>query len=174
MSPRGKEQRRHDRVPGRVTLRTVATDLASSEMETDNLSLGGAYCLSHHSIPIMTRLRLNIFLPSSDGRKAQLHYPIEVDAVVVRSEPLKGHTAAEPGQSAPPRETASGASMSNTPVVIDTHAKSGTAGGGVEKETAARRANGNHTHAYRLALFFAAMDDADRQTLARYLGVSKN
>ena len=92
MSPRGKEQRRHSRFDGQITLRTAsAAGLGTIEMETANLSIGGAYCLSDRAIPPMTRLQLNIFLPSSDGRPATLHYPIEVTAVVVRSEPLNGN-----------------------------------------------------------------------------------
>lgn len=67
-----------------------AAGLGTIEMETANLSVGGAYCLSERAIPPMTRLQLNIFLPSSDGHPATLHYPIEVTAVVVRSEPLDG------------------------------------------------------------------------------------
>jgi hypothetical protein len=118
MSPRGKEKRRHDRVSDRLTLRTLSSDLGTVELETSNLSLGGAYCLSSRSIAPMTRLHLNIFLPSTDGRPAQLHYPLEVEAVVVRSERLNG-----------------------------------------------AEANGS----YRLALFFADMNDKDRQELARYL-----
>jgi c-di-GMP-binding flagellar brake protein YcgR len=93
MSPRGKEKRHHDRVSDRLTLRTLTPDLDTIEMETANLSLGGAYCLSSRSIPPMTKLRLNIFLPSTDGRPAHLHYPIEVDAVVVRAEQLNANQA---------------------------------------------------------------------------------
>jgi hypothetical protein len=118
MSPRGREKRRHDRVSEQLTLRTLTSDLGTIEMETSNLSLGGAYCLSSRSIPPMTKLHLNIFLPSTDGRPARLHYPLEVDAVVVRSERLDE-----------------------------------------------RQDNGS----YRLALFFADMNDKDRQELARYL-----
>ncbi len=90
MSPRGKEKRRHGRVAERLTLETLGGDFGTIELETANLSLGGAYCLSTQPIPPMTRLRLNIFLPSSDGRAARMHYPIEVDAVVVRTEVLEG------------------------------------------------------------------------------------
>ncbi|MFQ5669260.1 MAG: PilZ domain-containing protein [Acidobacteriota bacterium] len=88
MSPRGDEKRLHDRVQDRLTLQTLSSDHGTIRMETTNLSLGGVYCHSDRSIPPMTRLRLSIFLPSSDGRPAKLHYPLEVDAVVVRSDPL--------------------------------------------------------------------------------------
>ena len=106
MSPRGQEKRRHQRVSGRITLRTASTaGLGTIEMETANLSLGGATCLSDQAIPPMTRLQLSIFLPSTDGRLAKLHYPIEVDAVVVRTERLNG-TGGEgdppPGQAPKP------------------------------------------------------------------------
>jgi hypothetical protein len=101
MPPRGKEKRRHDRVEERVTLQTLAGDFGTIEMETANLSLGGAYCLSTQAIPPMTQLHLNIFLPSTDGRAARRHYPIEVEAVVVRSEKLNGHRPAPDGNGHP-------------------------------------------------------------------------
>lgn len=90
MSPRGHEKRRHSRISEGLTLRMVAgnDDFGTIELETSNLSLGGAYCLCNRSIEPMTCLKLEIFLPSTDGRTARLHYPIEVDAVVVRSEEL--------------------------------------------------------------------------------------
>jgi hypothetical protein len=96
--PRGSEKRLHTRVSGQVTLRVSCSDLPRIEMETDNLSLGGVYCRSDRDLPPMTKLRLSIFLPSHDGRPARLHYPIEVDAVVVRSEPVTEPPAgASPG-----------------------------------------------------------------------------
>ena len=96
MSPRGKEKRSHPRLSEKLTLRTIsAGEFGTIEMETANLSLGGAYCLSDRDIEPMTQIRLSIFLPSTDGRPAQLHYPIEVDAVVVRSDLVNG--SAPPG-----------------------------------------------------------------------------
>jgi hypothetical protein len=94
--PRGSEKRHHTRVSGQVTLRVACAELPSIEMETDNLSLGGVYCRSDRDLPPMTQLRLSIFLPSPDGRPARLHYPIEVDAVVVRSEPVTAAAAGDP------------------------------------------------------------------------------
>jgi len=91
MSPRGQEQRKHDRVSPNLTLQTIGSEYGTIEMEISNLSLGGAYCLSSREIPAMTRLRLNIFLPSSDGHEARLHFPIDVEAVVVRAEGVNGH-----------------------------------------------------------------------------------
>ena len=98
MTPRGKEENHHDRFDGQITLRTVASaGLGTIEMETANLSVGGAHCLSDRAIPPMTRLQLNIFLPSRDGRTGTLHYPIQVTAVVVRSELIHGDgTSAAP------------------------------------------------------------------------------
>ncbi len=91
MPPRGEEKRQHRRVSDRLTLQTLGEEYGTIEMEVANLSLGGAYCLSSQEIPAMTRLNLNIFLPSSDGRQAQLHYPLDVEAVVVRAEDVNGH-----------------------------------------------------------------------------------
>ncbi|TDI28106.1 MAG: PilZ domain-containing protein [Acidobacteria bacterium] len=91
MSPRGQEQRKHDRVSRPLTLRTISSEYGTIEMEISNLSLGGAYCLSTREIPAMTQLRLNIFLPSTDGHAARLHFPIDVEAVVVRAEDVNGH-----------------------------------------------------------------------------------
>ena len=91
MSPRGQEKRRHDRVSPNLTLQTIGSEYGTIEMEISNLSLGGAYCLSSKETPAMTRLRLNIFLPSTDGHDARLHFPIDVEAVVVRAEDVNGH-----------------------------------------------------------------------------------
>ena len=88
MTPRGQEKRQHERVAERLTLQTMSAEYGTIEMEVANLSLGGAYCVANHEIPAMTRLNLNIFLPSTDGRDARLHYPIDVEAVVVRAENL--------------------------------------------------------------------------------------
>jgi len=70
----------------RLTLRTLSPDLDSIELETANLSMGGAWCHSSRRLAPMTRLKLCIFLPSSDGRAARLHSPLDIDAVVVRAE----------------------------------------------------------------------------------------
>ncbi len=91
MSPRGQEKRKHDRVSRPLTLQTISAEYGTIEMEISNLSLGGAYCLSTREIPAMTQLRLNIFLPSSDGHEARLHFPIDVEAVVVRAEDVNGN-----------------------------------------------------------------------------------
>ena len=91
MSPRGQEKRKHDRVSQNLTLQTIGSEYGTIEMEISNLSLEGAYCLSSREIPAMTRLRLNIFLPSTDGHEARLHFPIDVEAVVVRAEDVNGH-----------------------------------------------------------------------------------
>lgn len=86
MCPRGKERRKHERTPERLTLRTVAAGHDSIELETANLSLGGAWCHSSRRLAPMTRLQLSIFLPSLDGRPARLNEPLAIDAVVVRAE----------------------------------------------------------------------------------------
>jgi hypothetical protein len=91
MSPRGQEKRKHGRVSPKLTLKTMGSEYGTIEMEIANLSLGGAYCLSSWEIPAMTRLHLNIFLPSSDGHEARLHHPLDVEAVVVRAENANGH-----------------------------------------------------------------------------------
>ena len=86
MSPRGRERRQHERMAERLTLRTLSPDLDSIELETANLSMGGAWCHSSRRLTPMTRLKLSIFLPSHDGRPARLHAPLDIDAVVVRAE----------------------------------------------------------------------------------------
>ena len=172
MSPRGKEKRRHGRLQERVTLRTVSTaGLGTIVMETSNLSLGGAYCLSDREIPPLTRLQLNIFLPSTDGRTAQLHYPIEVDAVVVRTEPLNGDGT--PAAADPEARVSSGP----VPVGADAEdrAPAGEAGVVGDPERARRREGPPSEEGeprYRLAVFFSGMAEKDRQLLSRYLSGS--
>lgn len=105
-------------MPERLTLRTLSPGLDSIELETANLSMGGAWCHSSRRLAPMTRLKLSIFLPSRDGRPARLHAPLDIDAVVVRAE-----KSAENG--------------------------------------------------WRLALFFAGMNAADRAFLADYLDAER-
>lgn len=147
MCPKGKEQRSRKQPTKQPTLRTLSPELGTIEMETGNLSLGGAYCLSERSIPPMTRLKLSIFLPSNDGRPARLHYPIEVDAVVVRAEPLNGKPSA---------------------------AAAKPAGRGGRAQSKRRAAGPAAPRQYRLALFFADMAEDAKAALASYLRAARD
>lgn len=80
---RSDEKRRHPRVAKRIRVRSRFE--GAVELETVDLSIGGLSCTAPLSLPLMTRLALQINLPDDGGsRKEQ---SIEGEAVVVRSEP---------------------------------------------------------------------------------------
>jgi hypothetical protein len=106
MSPRGQERRRHARYQHRLGLRVSGTDApipplpaplpgAAShpiEIETLDISSGGAVCHSGILLPVMTRLSINLLLPSDDGRDASLLRPLLLRGCVVRAEPEPAST----------------------------------------------------------------------------------
>lgn len=86
MTPRGQERRSDRRYEHRIGAE-VSTPPGTVSIETVNISAGGALCLSSSPIPLMTRLRITLFLPSDDGREATLLDPLVMNACVVRCEP---------------------------------------------------------------------------------------
>ncbi len=98
MAQRGLERRRHVRFPHRLGV-NVSTPTASKEaagaapapddtrpieIETLDISSGGAICHSMVLLPVMTRLQINLLLPRDDGR---LLKPMTLRGCVVRAEP---------------------------------------------------------------------------------------
>ena len=75
-------RRSHVRVPARVPIATVGQE-QPIQIEAANISEGGAYCLSHAPVGVMTRIAVSIEIPDLDGDPE----PVQVDAVVVRCEP---------------------------------------------------------------------------------------
>jgi len=77
------DKRRSPRIDSGVRLRTTADAPEVMEMETVNLSLGGAYCTSRRRLEPMTRLEVHLDLPG----RTPLAETITARAVVVRVEP---------------------------------------------------------------------------------------
>jgi hypothetical protein len=74
----GKERRQHDRVPTRLPL-DADVEGQRFQIETSNLSAGGAYCHSDRRFPVMARLEVSVDLPSDRGGEL-----LRFAAVVVR------------------------------------------------------------------------------------------
>ncbi|HET6278064.1 MAG TPA: PilZ domain-containing protein [Candidatus Polarisedimenticolia bacterium] len=76
------EKRRHPRVAKRIRVRSRFE--GAVELETVDLSIGGLSCTAPMSLPVMTRLALQLNLPDNGGSDRE--QVIEGEAVVVRSE----------------------------------------------------------------------------------------
>src|SRR2546428_11532490 len=63
----GKERRQHDRVPTRLAMGASDVEGQRFQIETSNLSAGGAYCRSDRRFPVMTRLEVSVDLPGDGG-----------------------------------------------------------------------------------------------------------
>lgn len=75
-------RRTHERVPARVPISAISGEQIV-QIEASNISEGGAYCLSSAPFTVMTRMSVSIELPDPYGETD----PLQLDAVVVRSEP---------------------------------------------------------------------------------------
>lgn len=89
MSPRGKERREYKRLKKKLTLRSVSRKHGFISMECKNISVGGAYCISDIEFPVMTKMLVNLFLSSKDGRSARSATPLSLSAYVVRCEKIE-------------------------------------------------------------------------------------
>lgn len=76
-------ERRRDRRYSRDGVTLKLTD--GVRADTVNISSRGLYCVTDHTIPEFSKLRVAIELPLADGDK----YKIECEGVVVRAEPHK-------------------------------------------------------------------------------------
>ena len=64
-----------------------------ARMVAENLSMGGLYCTSTADLPEMTQVAVRLMLPGGNGDAAP--HPLDLDAVVVRREPLPPATNGE-------------------------------------------------------------------------------
>lgn len=80
MDREGKERRRYPR--SRRNLQVVVDDSGPGVLNhVDNISANGVLCHTVKPIPLMTRMRINLELPFSDGHR------IDAEGVVVRCDP---------------------------------------------------------------------------------------
>lgn len=80
--PHMPEQRAFRRHAERLSLHVASEPQGQFEIETLNVSLSGAYCRSRYFLPVMSRMKVTLVLPS--GRTSER---LEADAVVVRVNP---------------------------------------------------------------------------------------
>jgi hypothetical protein len=76
------DQRADRRHTERLSLHVASEPQGRFEIETLNVSLSGAYCCSRYFLPLMTRMKVTLILPS--GRTSE---KLDADAVVVRVNP---------------------------------------------------------------------------------------
>ena len=82
------ERRAHPRIPANLELQaTPEKGGVVARMTAENLSVGGLYCTSNADFPEMTRVAVRLMLPIS-GNGHHSTQPVEIEAVVVRREPL--------------------------------------------------------------------------------------
>ena len=94
LPPGGSGNRRnHERVHAVVPIAAVHDGLLV-HIEAQNISQGGAYCLSDARFDVMTRLAVSIDLPARDGDPGKTDGygdldpgSVQIEAVVVRCEP---------------------------------------------------------------------------------------
>jgi len=77
-----QDRRKYRRIDTCLPLKLYCDD-ADFITDTINISSGGAYCRVNRYIPLMTKLRIMMFVPT--GRKKS--YKIECEGIVVRTEP---------------------------------------------------------------------------------------
>jgi hypothetical protein len=64
-----------------------------ARMVAENLSLGGLYCTSTSDMAEMTQVAVRLMLPKGNDDSSMI--PLDLDAVVVRREPLSPSTSGE-------------------------------------------------------------------------------
>lgn len=64
-----------------------------ARMVAENLSLGGLYCTSSSDLAEMTQVAVRLMLPGGNGDRSLS--PLDLDAVVVRREPLTPSSSGE-------------------------------------------------------------------------------
>jgi c-di-GMP-binding flagellar brake protein YcgR len=78
-----EDRRKHFRLDAVLPLKLFHTD-ADFITETINISCGGAYCRIDKFIPVMTKIKIVMFVPVMGKTKS---YKISCDGIVVRTEP---------------------------------------------------------------------------------------
>lgn len=88
MSEDPAERRAHPRIATVVQAEcAIESEGIVARMVTRNLSLGGLFCTSAAHFPEMTRLAVRLMLPVEHSGNGKTE-AIDIEAVVVRSEPL--------------------------------------------------------------------------------------
>lgn len=89
------ERRAHPRIPTKLELQATPDEGGVvARMVAENLSVGGLYCTSNADFPEMTRVAVRLMLPVNGGGRASVR-PLDLEAVVVRREPLPAGTNGE-------------------------------------------------------------------------------
>jgi hypothetical protein len=84
----GVERRAHPRIPTEFQLQgSSEKGGVVARMVANNLSLAGLRCTSASDFPEMTRLAVRLLLPTNNGSENETE-PVDLEAVVVRSQPL--------------------------------------------------------------------------------------
>jgi len=88
MSEDPTERRAHPRIAAVVQAEcAIESEGVVARMVTRNLSLGGLFCTSAANFPEMTQLAIRLMLPDKHSGNGKTK-AIDIEAVVVRSEPL--------------------------------------------------------------------------------------
>ncbi|MDH3627232.1 MAG: PilZ domain-containing protein [Acidobacteriota bacterium] len=97
MSEDPAERRAHPRIAKEIVAECAPqSGGVVARMMTRNLSLGGLFCTSAAHFPEMTQVAIRLMLPVKQSGNGETE-ALEVDAVVVRSEPLPDSpTSGEP------------------------------------------------------------------------------
>ena len=77
-----QERRKYHRLDTCLPLKLFCDDV-DFITDTINISSGGVYCRINKYMPLMTKLRIIMFVPSSRGKS----HKIECEGIVVRTEP---------------------------------------------------------------------------------------
>jgi len=92
----GVERRAHPRIQTEFQLQGSPEDGGIvARMVANNVSLAGLQCTSSSQFPEMTRLAVRLLLPSNNGSDNGTE-PLDIEAVVVRSEKASPSSSGEP------------------------------------------------------------------------------
>ena len=78
-----QERRKYRRIKTRLPLKIFWAE-ADFITETINISPGGVYCQIDKFVPVMTKLKITMFLPTKGKKKS---YKISCEGIIVRTEP---------------------------------------------------------------------------------------
>ena len=89
------ERRKSIRIPAKLALEIKISGKDCEKAESINVSANGVYFASPSFIPVLTKLEVNLSLPtSSDGESSKSTRLISCEGVVVRTEPEEEDTTA--------------------------------------------------------------------------------
>jgi hypothetical protein len=95
LSDSNTDRRAHPRYPSEVEVQgTPEEGGVVARMVASNLSMGGLQCTSTADFPEMTRLAVRLMLPTKVNGRLETR-PVDVEAVVVRREPMTSASSGE-------------------------------------------------------------------------------